>query len=85
MPNDPLGLDRIEPTIEPDGCNEQEIAAAIGRSIDSIAQLAAVLPLPDHAIRQFRRTTMDAWTQLMVDCQVCSGFTQPDDAGFDGG
>jgi len=85
MPNDPLGLDTIDQIpAPPDVCNEQEIAACIGRTIDSISQLAGVLPIPELAVRAFRRSLFHAWTQLLEDCKVCDA-PHSDEEGFTGG
>lgn len=78
--SDPLGLDesqvgnnRIDPgpPIRFDGGSEMDIAKAIARQADAMAELAKLLPLPVEVSERFQRSIFDAWTQLIEDTKIC--------------
>ena len=80
--HDPLGLESeellgdvsIEPTVPEmwDSINEREIAKAVARQADALADLTKLLPLPVGVGEQFRRQVYDAWSQLLENCRMCA-------------
>lgn len=88
--SDPLGLEseeligdsRIEPgpPVEFSGVPELEIAQAVGRAVDALAELTKLLPLSPGIGRAFRSRVFEAWQELLREAQICdSGHAHADE------
>lgn len=69
-----------EPGPSADQSQEREVAIAIGRALDSIAELTKFLPLPDHVGDRLRADLFCAWRRVQQHAGVCE-----DDGGVDHG
>ena len=76
-----LGSNSIEssPPIQFDGSTEKEIALAISRAVDSLAELTKFLPLPVASVTAFRDSMFKAWSDLLHDIKNCIDETPGED------
>lgn len=78
----PPGLASCEdqPVPSADSSEEHEVALAVGRALDALAQLTKFLRLPEHVGERLRADLFCAWRRAQRDSGVCE-----DEMGVDRG
>lgn len=71
--SDPLGIEQCESEPPPhvDGSSQVEVALAIGRAIDALAELTKLLPLDLEIARQLRSDLFNSWRRASEAAGLC--------------